>query len=180
MCALDYDRYLGSLRYVRKGDYVLADDHNLKKLCLYAARDWLLKICERYGVDPKYVYELDPYLSKIRTVRSGDIIEPEDHNSIVDALKKLREILEKIETAVAKEGWEEGYEAGYEEGVSSVMPVRQTNTLSTVASGTWAYGKAISIKPLELLPIPLLPTGKTVVMLEERPFNTVHISVLNT
>ena len=116
MSAEEMDKCLDLLRYVKKGDYVLASDFNTIRQCLYIARDWLLKICEEFGIDPRYVYELDPYLERIRTVMFGDIIQPEDHNNIVDALKKLREILEKIEGLVYFEGYYEGYYIGFREG----------------------------------------------------------------
>jgi hypothetical protein len=43
------------------------------------------------------VDELDAVLSKIPYVKSGDVIQPEHHNYIVDALKKARDILSKME-----------------------------------------------------------------------------------
>jgi len=49
------------------------------------------------GGDP-LVDELDAILSKIRYVKSGDVIEPDDHNLKVDAIKKARDILSNIES----------------------------------------------------------------------------------
>ena len=97
---------------------IVVEDHNLPRLSLWVARRWLEEIARKFNVDPKYVYELDPYLQRIRLVKHGDIILPEDHNSIVEALRKLRDVLEKIEGLVYKEGYEEGYEKGYEEGIA--------------------------------------------------------------
>lgn len=142
------EEYLRKLRTVKKGDYVLADDHNLKRYCLYSARDWMIRICEKFGIDPKYVYELDPYLDKIRTVKSGDIIEPEDHNSIVEALRKLRDVLEKIEEMVYGEGYEKGYEKGYEEGIAycleKLVPIKECLVLGVDI--------VLSEKPDEVMP----------------------------
>ncbi|PNV81060.1 MAG: hypothetical protein C0179_04635, partial [Fervidicoccus sp.] len=50
----------------------------------------------RIGGDP-LVDELDAILSKIPYVKAGDVIMPEHHNYLVDALKKARDILYNIE-----------------------------------------------------------------------------------
>jgi len=113
----DYDRHLSRLRYVKKGDWVLAEDHNAKVDCLKAAKEWLLNICKRYNIDPRYVYELDPYLEKLRYVKAGDTILSTDHNDIVDTLKKLREVLEKVEGLV----YREGYSFYYEKAIVTIM-----------------------------------------------------------
>jgi hypothetical protein len=47
-------------------------------------------------VDP-LIDKLDAVIATIRYVKSGDIIQPEDHNYIVDALKKARDIIAKME-----------------------------------------------------------------------------------
>jgi hypothetical protein len=49
------------------------------------------------GGDP-LVDDLDAILSRIRYVRAGDVIEPDDHNLKVDAIKKARDILSKMES----------------------------------------------------------------------------------
>jgi hypothetical protein len=56
--------------------------------------------CPSERIDP-LVDQLDSILVAIRYVRSGDIIQPEDHNYIVDALKKARDILGEIESYCA-------------------------------------------------------------------------------
>ena len=117
----EYDRHLSRLRYVKKGDWVLAEDHNAKVDCLKAAKVWLLNICKRYNIDPRYVYELDPYLEKLRYVKAGDTILSTDHNNIVDTLKKLREVLEKVEELVYHEGYREGYNFYYEKAIATIM-----------------------------------------------------------
>ncbi len=111
-----YDACLRALRRVKRGDYVLSTDTNTKNECLRAARDWVAEIASRFNVDPSVVYELDPYLARLRYVRAGDIIMPEDHNYIVDALYKLRDVLERLEAEVWQSGYNEGYGKGYEEG----------------------------------------------------------------
>jgi hypothetical protein len=50
------------------------------------------------GVNDPLVDELDAVLSIIPYVRSGDVIQPEHHNYIVDALMKVRDILSKMES----------------------------------------------------------------------------------
>jgi hypothetical protein len=49
------------------------------------------------GVVDPLVDELDAIIAKIRYVKSGDIIQPEDHNYVVDALRKIRDIIAKME-----------------------------------------------------------------------------------
>jgi hypothetical protein len=73
--------------------------------CLKALRDALKTRATEFGcpserVDP-LVDQLDSILAMIRYVRSGDIIQPEDHNYVVDALKKARDILAEIESYCA-------------------------------------------------------------------------------
>jgi hypothetical protein len=53
--------------------------------------------CPGERVDP-LVDQLDAIIAMIRYVRSGDVIQPEDHNYIVDALRRARDILAEIES----------------------------------------------------------------------------------
>jgi hypothetical protein len=90
------------LRYVKYGDEVRATDVLTKVECLRVLRDTLKTKASEMGcpserVDP-LVDQLDSILATIRYVRSGDIIQPEDHNYVVDALKKARDILAEIES----------------------------------------------------------------------------------
>jgi hypothetical protein len=99
---LSLDACLDKLRYVKYGDEVRASDVLTKLECLKALRDTLkAKVaevgCPSERVDP-LVDQLDSIIAMIRYVRSGDIIQPEDHNYIVDALKKARDILSEIES----------------------------------------------------------------------------------
>ena len=93
---------LDKLRYVKYGDEVRATDVLTKVECLRVLRDTLKSRAAELGcpserIDP-LVDELDAIIAKIRYVRSGDIIQPEDHNYVVDALKKARDILAEIES----------------------------------------------------------------------------------
>lgn len=116
---------LQKLRKVKDGDYVLSSDVNDIIDCIHVARDWLLEICNEYGIDPKYVYELDPYLAKLRRVKYGEIIESSDHNNLVDTLFKLRDVIEDIEVKAWQDGYNEGYSSGYSKGTEHPRAVLQ-------------------------------------------------------
>jgi hypothetical protein len=45
--------------------------------------------------------DLDEIINRMRYVMTGDVIEPDDHNITVDAIKKIREILSQISVAPA-------------------------------------------------------------------------------
>jgi hypothetical protein len=45
--------------------------------------------------------DLDEIINRMRYVKTGDVIEPDDHNITVDAIKKIREILSQISVAPA-------------------------------------------------------------------------------
>ena len=99
---MSLDICLQKLRYVKYGDEVRASDVLTKLECLKVLRDTLKTKADEMGspserVDP-LVDQLDSILATIRYVRSGDIIQPEDHNYVVDALKKARDVLAEIES----------------------------------------------------------------------------------
>jgi hypothetical protein len=99
---LSLDACLSKLRYVKYGDEVRASDVLAKLECLRALRDALKAKAAEMGcpserIDP-LVDQLDAVIAMIRYVRSGDIIQPEDHNYVVDALRKARDILSEIES----------------------------------------------------------------------------------
>ena len=99
---MSLDACLDKLRYVKYGDEVRASDVSAKLECLKALRDTLKTKATEMGcpserIDP-LVDELDAIIAKIRYVRSGDIIQPEDHNYVVDALRKARDVLAEIES----------------------------------------------------------------------------------
>lgn len=99
---MSLDACLSKLRYVKYGDEVRASDVLAKLECLRSLRDTLKAKAAEMGcpserIDP-LVDQLDAIIAMIRYVRSGDIIQPEDHNYIVDALKKARDILGEIES----------------------------------------------------------------------------------
>jgi hypothetical protein len=87
------DACIQKLRYVSYDVEVLSSDLNTVTDCLKAVSSVLRTIARG---DP-LVDELDAILSKIRYVKSGDVIEPDDHNLKVDAIKKVRDILSKME-----------------------------------------------------------------------------------
>ncbi|MCQ5337286.1 MAG: hypothetical protein NO475_03715 [Candidatus Methanomethylicia archaeon] len=96
------DEMLKRLRYVKRypdpESEIRHDDINAKIDTLKAIRD-VLK--EKIGEDP-LVDELDAILNLIPYVKVGDTVEPEHHNLIVDALKKVRDLLAKIEEYYAE------------------------------------------------------------------------------
>jgi len=83
------DACIQRLRYVSRDVEVLSSDLNAVTDCLKALSS-VLRVAT--GGDP-LVDELDAILSQIRYVKSGDVIQPEDHNLKVDAIKKARDIL---------------------------------------------------------------------------------------
>jgi hypothetical protein len=88
------DQCLSLLRYVSEGDEVFHDDINKKVECLKA----LSVIFRQLRPDDPLVDELDSILNKIPYVKTGDIIMPDHHNLIVDALRKARDILSRMES----------------------------------------------------------------------------------
>jgi hypothetical protein len=88
------DACIQRLRYVSRDVEVLSSDLNAVTDCLKALSS-VLRVAT--GGDP-LVDELDAILSQIRYVKSGDVIQPEDHNLKVDAIKKARDILAKMES----------------------------------------------------------------------------------
>lgn len=165
-----YVECLAKLRKVVYGDEVLSSDINEVNNCIKYSKNWLLDICNKYGIDPKYVYELDNYIAKLRYVTSGDIILPEDHNTIVDVLKKLRGILEKIEELVYKEG----FEAGFEEGKKEAYPVIIEQYVSTVIP----MGSVKTLASLQMYETYIKPFSEVKTFIELMPYNTVKILIL--
>jgi hypothetical protein len=47
------------------------------------------------------LYDLDEIINRMRYVVAGDVIEPGDHNTTVDAIKKIRDILSQISVSPA-------------------------------------------------------------------------------
>jgi len=88
------DQCLSILRYVSEGDQVFHDDIDKPVECLRA----LSIILRQLRPDDPFVDELDNILNKIPYVKSGDIIMPDHHNLIVDALKKARDVISRIES----------------------------------------------------------------------------------
>jgi hypothetical protein len=88
------DACIQRLRYASRYVEVLSSDLNAVTDCIKALSS-VLRVA--IGNDP-LVDELDAILSQIRYVKSGDVIQPEDHNLKVDAIKKVRDILSKMES----------------------------------------------------------------------------------
>jgi len=115
----EVEECLNKLRKVSRGDYVLTRDINDVNDCIKEIAKWMVEHLMNYGIDPEFVYELDPYIYKLRYVSSGDIIEPEDHNTIVDTLRKMRDVMERVEAETYSKGYNDGYSQGYSEGFST-------------------------------------------------------------
>jgi len=111
--------------------HVLVGDVNDVIDCLKTMRNWLLNICNKYNLDPKYVYELDEYISKLRYVAAGDIIEADDHNNIVDTLKKARDVIYNVEANVYNEGYQDGYSKGYQDALKGINVVNVVEAVTT-------------------------------------------------
>jgi len=103
---MSLDEALKKLRYVKRWpdpeSEIRASDVLAKLESLKALRDALKAKADEFGcpcekIDP-LVDQLDSILAMIRYVKMGDIVEPEDHNYMVDALKKARDILSEIES----------------------------------------------------------------------------------
>jgi hypothetical protein len=93
-----------SLRYVVEGMPIDSKDWDAITCCLRLAKDMIDKYRYKHGIaidvtDP-LIDELDAILTKIRYVMTGDIVEPEDHNLKVDALRKIRDILDRMEKTI--------------------------------------------------------------------------------
>jgi hypothetical protein len=99
---LSLDACLAKLRYVSYGDEVRASDVVGKLECLKVLRDTVRVKAVEFGCPPErvdpLVEQLDSIISLIPYVRVGDIIQPEHHNYIVDAIRKARDIIAEIES----------------------------------------------------------------------------------
>jgi hypothetical protein len=97
---LSLEECLARLRYVKYGDEVLSSDHNTKVECLKLLRDRIVALADRLGVrglvDPK-LERLDVILAQLKYRTALDIIDPDDHNLLVDGLKVARDALAELE-----------------------------------------------------------------------------------
>jgi len=97
---LSLEDCLARLRYVKYGDEVLSSDHNTKFECLRLLRDRIVALADRLGVrgvvDPK-LGKLDAILAMLKYRVALDIIDPDDHNLLVDGLKAARDALAELE-----------------------------------------------------------------------------------
>jgi hypothetical protein len=100
---LSLDECLARLRYVKYGDEVLSSDHNTKVECLRLLRDRIVGLAERLGVVglvSQKLGKLDAILAQLKYRTALDIIDPEDHNLLVDGLKAARDALAELEAVV--------------------------------------------------------------------------------
>lgn len=96
---------IGQMEYVKRGDYVLAKHTNLFV-------DWLknaVSACKTFyemfkAKTGRTLPDVEDWLSMAerrseftRTVKFGDIVVTKDHNLIIDSLKPLELVLQKIE-----------------------------------------------------------------------------------
>jgi hypothetical protein len=99
---MSLDEALKKLRYVKRWpdpeSEIRHEDLNTKIDALKAIRDALK---EKVGEDP-LVDELDAILNLIPYVKVGDVVEPEHHNLVVDAMWKVRDILGRMESEYMK------------------------------------------------------------------------------
>jgi hypothetical protein len=100
---LSLEDCLARLRYVKYGDEVLSSDHNTKFECLRRLRDRIAGLADKLGVrsvvDP-VLGRLDAILALLKYRVALDIIDPEDHNLLVDGLKAARDALAELEAVV--------------------------------------------------------------------------------
>jgi hypothetical protein len=99
---MSLDEALKKLRYVKRWpepeSEIRHEDLNMKVDALKAIRDVLKS---KVGEDP-LVDELDKIIRLIPYVKAGDVVEPEHHNLVVDALYTVRDILDKMESEYIK------------------------------------------------------------------------------
>jgi len=67
-----------------------SDDVNKPAQCI----NLLYQYAKEQNLDPVILDRVSPYLEKLPTIKSGDILQPDHINSIVDALKSLAYALE--------------------------------------------------------------------------------------
>jgi hypothetical protein len=97
---LSLEACLAKLRYVKYGDEVLSSDHNTKVECLKLLRDRIVGLAERLGVVglvSQKLGRLDAILAQLKYRTALDIIDPDDHNLLVDGLKATRDALAELE-----------------------------------------------------------------------------------
>jgi hypothetical protein len=87
-----YEECLARLRRVREGDRVSADDFNVPVMCMSLLADGLARAA---GPSPE-LEALEGVLRQIPRVRAGEVIRPEHHNLVVDALWAVRDALRAV------------------------------------------------------------------------------------
>jgi len=133
------DKCIDNLYYVSVNTYVSSSDINTLVDCMKALSAVLR---ERVGDDP-LVDELDAIIAKMRYVTSGDTILPEDHNYLVDAIKKARDVLARMEEYY--KSLIEEYEATTGAGLKAVARVR--GAVAAVESDLTDLQSSAEVKP---------------------------------
>jgi len=78
-----------------------ATDINVLNDCVKVLENVMASLVRSMGADPQFVYALDPIIQKFRSLKSGDILLPDDINNINDAIRKARDIIAKIEELIS-------------------------------------------------------------------------------
>jgi len=80
---------------------VRAEDINIPSNCLRYIYNFIKTKTYLNGGDISVVEQAEPYIQKLPTVRSGEVMDPEHHNAIVDAINALSSLLTGLPTGVA-------------------------------------------------------------------------------
>ena len=99
------EKTVSKMREVQKDFYVIKEDHNLSfdgAIYVYEAlKECLREYTKRTGKDLPHIKSYLDWATDIllstRYVKAGDIIEPSDHNNIVNVLKVLATALTQFE-----------------------------------------------------------------------------------
>jgi len=97
---LDLQSLEYGFRYVNAGDPVLQSDHNLFVSALQLFVTFAERLAsERFSNDPDVgaaLENLKNAVSKLRIVKSFDVIMPDDHNQVVESIEMAREFIRVI------------------------------------------------------------------------------------
>jgi len=76
-------------------------DINVLNECVKVLENAMASLVKSMGADPQFVYVLDTIIAKFRTLKSGDILLPDDINNINNAIRTVRDIIARIEELVS-------------------------------------------------------------------------------
>jgi len=102
------EEIVSKMKRVKSGDPVMPDDHNIfVNFCLEAiaaVREiytrFKLKTGKRYPYVEELIEVAEFRAGFLEKVRSGDIVRPEHHNTVVDVMKPLEEALRALDEAL--------------------------------------------------------------------------------